>query len=258
MTSRRWVGTTAAMGGVGIALALLTPSFAEMTDTVLAAQRTADTDGVETLLLAGVGLAAWGVWAWGALGLLLTAASALPGVLGAAAHLLTRVVLPRGARRAAALALGLGLGVSAPVVGTTLLIATAPAAAAAPAAVPEWPSAGTDAAVGALPDWPTAADESAPAPPAAPLPDWPAFPAADGAAPTVPDLPPAAAPGERVVLRGDCLWNIAAADLTARLGRAPTDGETARAAHAWWAANEAVIGSDPDLLLPGQVLRPPP
>jgi hypothetical protein len=28
--------------------------------------------------------------------------------------------------------------------------------------------------------------------------------------------------------------------------------------HAWWVANAGVIGPDPDLLLPGQVLRPPP
>jgi nucleoid-associated protein YgaU len=32
----------------------------------------------------------------------------------------------------------------------------------------------------------------------------------------------------------------------------------AAAVDAWWHANAAVIGPDPDLLLPGQVLRPPP
>ena len=38
----------------------------------------------------------------------------------------------------------------------------------------------------------------------------------------------------------------------------PPTAETARATSAWWAANAAVIGADPDVLLPGQVLRPPP
>ncbi|WP_040338404.1 LysM peptidoglycan-binding domain-containing protein [Candidatus Blastococcus massiliensis] len=264
MTGRRLVGTAATTGSVGLALSLLTPSFPEMTGTVLAAQRMTDAAGAETLVLAAVGLLAWTVWAWGALGLLLTAASALPGALGAAADVLTRGVLPAGARRGAALALGLGLGVAAPMAGTTLLIATAPAAAAgaAPLAVPEWPTApGTD--VGALPEWPAGEDagEATPSSGGARVPDWPAVPGVDSPpsdGPTVPSGPDAPAPGAHVVLRGDCLWDIAAAELTARLGRTPTDGETARATHAWWLTNAAVIGSDPDLLLPGQVLRPPP
>jgi nucleoid-associated protein YgaU len=60
-----------------------------------------------------------------------------------------------------------------------------------------------------------------------------------------------------VVVRGDCLWHIAADRLRQQQGRAPTDGEVALAVRAWWTANAAVIGPDPDLLLPGQVLRPP-
>jgi hypothetical protein len=31
----------------------------------------------------------------------------------------------------------------------------------------------------------------------------------------------------------------------------------AAAVQAWWRTNAAVIGPDPDLLLPGQVLQPP-
>src|SRR4051795_13565414 len=45
------------------------------------------------------GLLAWVVWAWGVLGLALTAASALPGMVGGAARLATHVVLPAGAPR---------------------------------------------------------------------------------------------------------------------------------------------------------------
>jgi nucleoid-associated protein YgaU len=249
MSVRRLVSTTTAMAAVAWVLALLTPSFAEMTHALLSAQRTADSAGAEALVLAGAGLLAWGVWAWGALGLLLTAVSALPGALGDAADTLTGVVLPRGARRGAALALGIGLGVAGPLAGTTLVVVTAPAASAdvTSAPVPDWP--GALPGHGALPDRPGdtgGATGPVPGPAAAPsavpaLPDWPAPPAA----------------GDHVVVRGDCLWDIAAAHLSGHLGRAAAAPEIARATSAWWAANAAVIGPDPDVLLPGQVLRPP-
>ncbi len=231
MTGRRLLGTTAAMTGIAVGLSLLTPALPEMAGTVLAAQSTADTAGAEALLLAAAGLLAWAVWAWGALGLLLTAASAVPGAIGSATGLLARVVLPAGARRGAALALGLGLGVAGPMAGTTLLVLTAPTATAGTtsAPVPDWPAAllPTDRpTTGALPDWPAA--------------------------------PPPTAPGDHVVVRGDCLWDIATAELVQRLERMPTDAEIAGATHAWWTANTAVIGPDPDVLMPGQVLRPPP
>ncbi len=227
MSVRRLMSTTAAMAAVAWALALLTPSFADLTGAVLSAQRTADSAGAEALVLAGAGLLAWVAWAWGALGLLLTAASALPGVLGDAADALTGVVLPRGARRGAALALGIGLGVAGPLTATTLLVVTAPAAAA-------------DTPSSSVPDWPGTEDHGPSAVPA--MPDWPAAPEA----------------GDHVVVRGDCLWDIAAAHLSDQLGRTASAAETARATSTWWAANAAVIGPDPDVLLPGQVLRPPP
>lgn len=239
MSVRRLLNTAAAMAALAWALALLTPSFPAMTADLLGAQRTADSAGAEALVLAGAGLAAWGVWAWGALGLVLTAGSALPGMLGQAAGTLTGVVLPRGLRRGAALALGIGLGVAGPLAGTTLVVVTAPAAAAETTStpVPDWPGALPDA--GALPDRP-GPDA---APPAVPeVPDWPAPPAA----------------GDHVVLRGDCLWDIAAAHLSDQLGRTASAAETAQATSAWWTANAAVIGPDPDVLLPGQVLHPPP
>jgi nucleoid-associated protein YgaU len=234
MSGHRLLGTTAAMAGIAAVLALLTPALPELARAVLAAQRTADTAGLEALLVAVAGLLAWAVWAWGALGLVLTAASAVPGAIGSATGLLARVLLPAGARRGAALALGLGLGVAGPVAGSTLLVLAAPAA-----------SAGTTSAP--VPDWPEALQPTDRAP----------VPGA-GELPARPDAPAPGAPGDHVVVRGDCLWDIAAANLADRLGRAPTDAETAGATSAWWSANAAVIGPDPDVLLPGQVLRPPP
>lgn len=56
-----------------------------------------------------------------------------------------------------------------------------------------------------------------------------------------------------VVRRGDTLWDIAAR----HLGPSATDAEIAHAWPHWFTANRAVIGPDPDRLVPGQLLHPP-
>ncbi len=229
MSGSRFVVTSTAMAAAAAGLWALTPDLPG--GGVLDVLHVVDTAGPETLLLAAVAAAAWLVWAWGALGLVLTALSALPGLAGAAAGVLLRRLLPTSARHAAALALGVGLAAAPALTACTApspLAAVVPAADPQTVAVPDWP---------APPTVPPAPAE--PAPPAA-VPDW-----------------PAPAPGDHVVLRGECLWSIATADLRARTGTDPTDAEVARAVGRWWAANAAVIGADPDLLLPGQVLRPP-
>jgi len=58
---------------------------------------------------------------------------------------------------------------------------------------------------------------------------------------------------EIVVRRGDSLWNLA----ERHLGPGATDGEIALEWPYWFTANRAVIGSDPDHLVPGERLRPP-
>ncbi|WP_024817367.1 LysM peptidoglycan-binding domain-containing protein [Arthrobacter sp. 31Y] len=62
-------------------------------------------------------------------------------------------------------------------------------------------------------------------------------------------------PGEAavVVKDGDSLWSIAAS----RLGPFATDVDVALTWPRWYSANRTVIGSDPAVLLPGQVLQPP-
>lgn len=226
MSIRRLLGTAAAMAAAAVALRSVTPDLAAVTEAGPDLQRAVDTAGAETVLLAGVAALAWGAWLWGVLGLVLTALSGLPGAAGTVARVLTRCVLPAGARRAAALALGIGLVAGGPVLtGCT--------------AGPVTQTVVVAASHSPVADWP------APAPPVAdrpaPVADW-----------------PSPAPGEHVVLRGECLWDIAEDDLTRRTGAIPTDGEVAAAVSAWWQANATVIGPDPDLLLPGQVLRPPP
>lgn len=67
---------------------------------------------------------------------------------------------------------------------------------------------------------------------------------------SVVDTPPRATVTVRA---GDTLWRLAAQTLG---GRA-SDAEIARACRAWHRANLHVIGDDPDLILPGQVLTTP-
>jgi nucleoid-associated protein YgaU len=215
VTVRRLVLTAAAMAAVAAALRALTGPWQASLATLGDATQVSATVGPEPVVLATVGLLAWAAWAWGALGLLLTAAAALPGVCGLVARVLSRLVLPAGLRTASGLALGVGLVVAAPAASA------APATGPAPVAVPDWPSA----------------DPSPPAPP-----DWPT------------DTKPAAT--DHVVTRGDCLWRIAEDHLVTD-GLDPTDADVARAVDDWWSTNASVIGPDPDLIHPGQLLRSP-
>ncbi|KRF04266.1 hypothetical protein ASH00_14240 [Arthrobacter sp. Soil782] len=64
---------------------------------------------------------------------------------------------------------------------------------------------------------------------------------------------PGTGPEEMVVQPGDSLWS-----LTARhLGPAASDAKVAEVWPQWYAANRDVIGDNPELLLPGQILHPP-
>jgi Tfp pilus assembly protein FimV len=73
-------------------------------------------------------------------------------------------------------------------------------------------------------------------------------------APRAPHIPPVSDASEtHVVSPGDTLWSIAGA----RLPATTTDAEVAEAVVRWHTTNRAVIGADPDLLRPGQVLTPP-
>lgn len=56
------------------------------------------------------------------------------------------------------------------------------------------------------------------------------------------------------VLAGDTLWDIAAH----QLGPGASDVEIALLWPRWYEANRTVIGQNPEVLLPGQILQPPP
>ena len=65
---------------------------------------------------------------------------------------------------------------------------------------------------------------------------------------------PAADAGNVTVMAGDSLWSIAARVLG---GSPASDVDIALEWPRWYEANRAVLGDNPDVLLPGQVLRPP-
>ena len=213
------------LGATGLALAAVAAALLLLAGGPVAALQglgrapvLAASGHAEDVVLALTGLLVWAAWAWGALGVVLTAVSALPGLAGALARGVARALLPERLRTAAALALGIGLVVAGPA-----------------AADPGMPSGADDRATSvpglpAPPDWPAAGE--LPAPPAGPAQRY-------------------------VVVPGDCLWRIAEDHLD-RSGPPPTDREVASAVPAWWSANADVIGPDPDVLHPGQVLQAPP
>ena len=104
----------------------------------------------------------------------------------------------------------------------------------------------------------SAADQAAPAPIDSPptgtalTGTLPIGTAPTGTAP--PDTAPTGAGRVTVTVRpGDSLWSIASAAMQAPATPADIDA----AWRAWYATNEAVIGSDPNLIEPGQLLLPP-
>ena len=218
----RLAGTTAAMAAVAGVLAVLAPPSPGLPDAVLAAQETADTAGAEALLLAAAGLLAWACVDVGSpRSGCSPRARRSPGVLGGALRGSAGPgwSCPGSARRAAALALGLGLGLTGPVAGTAL---------AGRHRARRGGGDDVDPRPGLAQGQPRRRGGARPAggcgrrtarrPGAARL-----------------AAPPAA--GGHVVVRGDCLWDVAAARLADQLGRPPTTAETARATTAWWAAN---------------------
>ena len=184
--------------------------------------------------LAGVAL--WLVAVWLCAGLLAGAGARLPGACGQVADRIARAVLPRAVYRLAAGAAGLGIVLSP--------LNPIGAAASTPSATGNPPVA--VAHLGhETPDWPI----GGPAQPRSPR--WPTSPPTGRAGRT--GAEPAGRPSAVVVRPGDSLWRIAAEHLPAGHGAR----RVAVAWPRWYAANRRVIGADPDLVRPGEVLHPP-
>jgi hypothetical protein len=200
-------------------------------------------DGI--LLVAALGGALLSLWL--GLGTTLSALSALPGSVGNASRQLAGRIAPAAVRKVVAF-----------VLGTTLTAALVPGNAVAgtghdaprPAVVAAARHV-MDGLVDAAPD-PSFRFVSDPLHDtdhieSAPTPSW------SPERPVSPVVP--VSPAEvTVVHRGDSLWSIAARHLDPSATAADIDAEC----HRWFAANRAVIGDDANLILPGQLLSPPP
>jgi nucleoid-associated protein YgaU len=192
---------------------------------------------------------------WLGLGMTLSALSALPGALGQVCSTLADRLAPAAARKIVAF-----------VLGTTLAAALVPGTAVARTGH-EAPRPGlvvaAQIAFGGLADAAPDASfrlvsDSVPAADGAPPPSW---------SPERHSSPQRHSPPQRrtsperraspaggvAVHRGDTLWSIAAHHLGPAATNADIDGEW----HRWFAANRDVIGDDPNLIAPGQLLSPP-
>lgn len=186
-------------------------------------------------VIAVVALTAWLVVTYlGAVAAVLLLAR-LPGATGAVFRVLGRLLAPALLRRTLELALGLSVVAG----GLGLSTATANATTEGP---------GTEVSQEAgLPDldWPLTPDSTPSTPAPAPAPST-----ATSASVTAPSV-------DVLVQPGDTLWDLAAQSLRAAGQTRPTAAGIAQAWPQWWSANRAVIGADPDLLLPGTTLTPP-
>jgi resuscitation-promoting factor RpfA len=121
--------------------------------------------------------------------------------------------------------------------------------------VPEGPDEGAPPATGGATPPPEQPPVAPPAPAPSPAPATPApSPAPATPAPSpAPATPSAAASDAHVVTAGDTLWSITAGHLPDGATAADIAGAWPR----WYEANRDVVGSDPDLIRPGQHLRAP-
>lgn len=215
-------------------------------------------------------VAAWACLAWWGLAFAASVLGALPNRLGRLARACAERIAPAAIRRIARYALGAALAS-----GATIAVPLGPASAASgpvPSADPAPVLPSLDRPTGfsvADPLTPTAAGPAVatgPRPVEAAQTCTRADDREDATGPTRRATPAAAAhrdgvrtprslpAGEVTVRTGDTLWAIAARHL-------PPDASVVRIAEEWprwYRANAEVIGADPDLIRPGERLRPAP
>jgi hypothetical protein len=189
----------------------------------------------------------WLLAAWVALALAITGITVLPGRIGALATGLQRRVVPAAARRLIVGAVGLGV-VLAPGLAEANDLSVV-----RPVPVPTWP---TDVSTAPSATPATTVPPRTPPTSHTPTSHTPTSQPTSQPTSATPPHPrrPARLPAAAVVVRGgDSLWSIA----DRQLGSRATPTRIGALWPQWFAANRAVIGTDPDLIRPGQVLHAP-
>lgn len=141
--------------------------------------------------------------------------------------------------------------------GSLSVLVSVPAHASSASVAGDRPAATSSAPAASAAD-PTSAGGDMASVPGRWTPDRPARPVVRSTQPEVSMVTAAPRPGTSVddevaVRAGDTLWDIAAR----HLGPDASAVDIARAWPQWFEANREVVGDDPDLLRPGQLLRPP-
>ncbi len=236
------------VGVLLVAGAALLLGAALVTDAAWVGARSGREQGPATLLATASATASDALLGWLALSAALETLAHLPGRLGGACARLSSRVTPALIRRVVATVAGASVGALAlPATamadggpGGARPVATAPAVGWTTGTQREPASSAVDPApvVAFTPTRPVVRPVTAPGP----------------LAPTRDTATSRAPGGSAVVHRGDSLWGIAAR----HLGAGASDAEVAAEWPRWYAANRSVIGADPDVLLPGQVLLVPP
>jgi hypothetical protein len=270
------------VGADAAALVLLRPHFAQLGRHLLTPHAWLARIGADRALAEISGAGLWLAAAWLAVGLAAAAAGRLPGAAGRIATSAARAVLPRALYRMLAGSAGLGIlltpvaAAATPVGGATPTPdAPSPSGSVQVVPAPGWPvDRPADAASTSLPApvWPSSRPRSAASPVREPSstmaptsPSARTSPPARTSRPAPPQgtspppvhggskAPPASAV-QVTVHPGDSLWLIAAH----RLGTDATAAQIAADWPRWYRANRSVVGADPALIRPGEVLRTPP
>jgi hypothetical protein len=269
------IGTTAALAGLGTVEVLLCVALVSQWQLVRAPGPASPAEALTVVIAAAAAV----LGAWLSVSTLAAMVAHLPGRLGDAADRWARAWAPAVSRRVAAVLVGALIG-GALAPGTALGDGPTVPAPAGPAIAPGFTATSHQGERGPgfaltlptldapgspdAPDAPDAEPRSAldpsgrtPTPARTPAPGWTPSRPVQRSQPHA-ELVTGGRSSQRtaavvVVHRGDTLWDIA----RRHLGPDATDAEVASAWPQWHAANHALIGDDPDLLLPGQILRPP-
>lgn len=247
-----------ALGGLGLGLRWMTAGTIDA----------ASSHDLDSLTVLAVGTVAWMAYGWLTLAVLATVLEQIPGAIGTAASALAGRIASQSARTLLRSALGLA-AVTPLTVGAAHAAPTNPSTPVEPRSTiqltgtadpTDWRATEPASTVrltgdgGARTGAPVDARvrRDGPGRVRIGVPDRPTA----GAATRYTDLrsgQPVRVPLRVVVKPGDTLWSIAATEL----GPNATPEDIAARWPAWYAANRELIGPDPDLILPGQVLRIP-
>jgi len=239
----------------------------------LNAVRASGPDAPADLLVVGAAGVGAVLLLWLGLGATLAALAAIPGTVGRISAAAAEHVAPAVVRRVTAVVLGATLATAAapmahaggshsgPALSTTTSRTTTTSQTTAPPAPdPAFGVAVRPPVVDAAPEPGQPTPASAPDPGfGAGLTTSPAPVSTTTAPPSLgplgpaPPTPSTGRPGTVTVVRGDSLWVIA----RRHLGPNATAQQVAREWPRWYAANRAVIGSNPNLIRAGQVLTAP-